>query len=61
MDTEDREEHPREPSSGGTDPDQAWFWTASWQEGERRASRDIEAGRTRTFEDEDSFLASLLE
>jgi antitoxin PrlF len=26
--------------------DQAWFWTAAWQAGEREASEDIAAGRT---------------
>jgi antitoxin PrlF len=25
--------------------DQAWFWTAEWQAGEREASEDIAAGR----------------
>jgi bifunctional DNA-binding transcriptional regulator/antitoxin component of YhaV-PrlF toxin-antitoxin module len=29
------------------DADQAWFWTKSWQQGEREASADIAAGRTR--------------
>ena len=24
--------------------DQAWFWTSDWQEGEREADRDKEAG-----------------
>jgi hypothetical protein len=28
------------------DADQAWFWTDSWQAGEREASEDIAAGRT---------------
>jgi len=27
------------------DPDQAWFWTEEWQEGEREADRDIAEGR----------------
>jgi len=27
------------------DPDQAWFWTEEWQEGEREADEDIRAGR----------------
>lgn len=39
--------------------DQAWFWTESWQAGEEQASRDIEAGRTEVFKDDESFLASL--
>ena len=28
------------------DPDQAWYWTQEWQEGEREADEDIAAGRT---------------
>ena len=36
--------------------DQAWFWTESWQAGEREASADISAGRMETFKDDDSFL-----
>lgn len=27
------------------DPTQTWFWTKEWQEKERRADEDIEAGR----------------
>lgn len=33
----------------GRDPDQAFFWTETWQEGEREAEEDILAGRTRRF------------
>jgi hypothetical protein len=29
------------------DAHQAWFWTDAWQAGEREASEDIAAGRTR--------------
>ena len=39
--------------------DQAWFWTESWQEGEREATEDIKQGRTRRFNDSESFLAAL--
>jgi AbrB family looped-hinge helix DNA binding protein len=39
--------------------DQAWFWTAAWQEGERQASADIAAGRVRTYESAEEFLRSL--
>lgn len=35
---------------------QAWFWTESWQRGEREASEDIEHGRVETFKDDESFL-----
>ena len=41
--------------------DQAWFWTPEWQEGERRASEDIAAGRTAVHEDADSMFAHLEE
>ncbi len=30
---------------------QAYFWTDSWQHGEREADRDIQSGRTETFSD----------
>jgi len=32
------------------DKSQAYFWTRKWQEGEREANEDIEAGRVRTFD-----------
>lgn len=32
------------------DKSQAYFWTKKWQEGEREADEDIEAGRVRTFD-----------
>lgn len=35
---------------------QAWFWTESWQRGEREAGDDIEHGRVTTFKDSESFL-----
>jgi antitoxin PrlF len=36
--------------------DQAWFWSKSWQRGEREASADIASGRVETFEDAESLL-----
>jgi antitoxin PrlF len=36
--------------------DQAWFWSESWQRGEREASADIAAGRVETFTDAESFF-----
>lgn len=39
--------------------DQAWFWTESWQRGERQASEEIAAGKVETFKDEESFIAFL--
>jgi len=41
------------------DADQAWFWTESWQQGEREASADIAAGRTRRSATAKEFLDSL--
>jgi antitoxin PrlF len=41
------------------DATQAWFWTASWQEGEAAASADIAAGRTTIHKSTEDFLASL--
>ena len=32
------------------DKSQAYFWTRKWQEGEREADEDIEAGRVRIFD-----------
>ncbi len=40
-------------------PDQAWFWTRRWQQMEREAQADIEAGRTARFDDVDGMLAWL--
>jgi antitoxin PrlF len=31
-------------------PEQAWFWTKRWQELEREAQADIDAGRVSEFE-----------
>jgi antitoxin PrlF len=39
--------------------DQAWYWTPEWQEGEREADADLAAGRTRVFQSDEEFLASL--
>jgi AbrB family looped-hinge helix DNA binding protein len=41
------------------DAAQAWFWTAEWQRGEREATEEIAAGRTRRAESADEFLDSL--
>lgn len=39
--------------------DQAWFWTAEWQEGEREASAELVAGEGTFYEDVDALLAGL--
>jgi AbrB family looped-hinge helix DNA binding protein len=41
------------------DADQAWFWTADWQKGEREASRDVDRGRVRRSDSGDEFIESL--
>ena len=41
------------------DADQAWFWTADWQKGEREASEDIARGRVRRSTGADEFVESL--
>lgn len=41
------------------DSTQAWFWTPSWQAGEREASEELAAGLGATYEDADEFLESL--
>ena len=41
------------------DPDQAWFWTREWIEGEIEASEDIAAGRVTTHYSSEAFLAAL--
>ncbi len=44
---------------GLIDPDQQWWWLESWQEGEREAQRDIDAGRVTIYETPEAFLKSL--
>lgn len=41
------------------DPDQWWFWTARWQEMEREAAADIEAGRFHRYENGEELLRAL--
>ena len=41
------------------DKDQAYFWTAAWQEGEREAEQDLREGRTEEFETLDALFADL--
>ena len=43
------------------DPDQAWFWTRDWQEGEREADKDLSEGRFTRFEGDAAFLEHLEE
>jgi len=39
--------------------EQEWFWTGKWQEGEKEADEDFEAGRYKDFEDIDELLRDL--
>jgi bifunctional DNA-binding transcriptional regulator/antitoxin component of YhaV-PrlF toxin-antitoxin module len=41
--------------------DEMWFWDRGHQAAERAADEDLAAGRFRTFDDEESFLADLAE
>ena len=41
------------------DSTQAWFWTSTWQAGEREADADRVAGRMETFESGDSLIEGL--
>jgi AbrB family looped-hinge helix DNA binding protein len=43
------------------DAEQAWFWSDSWQAGEREASEDIAAGRTTRSANAGELLKSLNE
>jgi antitoxin PrlF len=41
------------------DSTQAWFWTPSWQAGEREATEDVRAGRIERHLSDREFLKSL--
>ena len=41
------------------EPDQAWFWTPEWLEGELEADAEVEAGGGTVYVDEADFLAAL--
>ncbi len=45
--------------AGLIDVDQRWWWLESWQEGEREAERDMQAGKTETFETPEEFRNAL--
>lgn len=45
--------------AGLIDPDQKWWWTEEWQEGEREAERDDREGRYAEFDSPEAFLKSL--
>jgi AbrB family looped-hinge helix DNA binding protein len=39
--------------------DQAWFWTETWQAGEREASSQLARGEGRVFKTSEDFVKSL--
>ncbi len=41
------------------DASHAWFWTEKWQQMEREADKDAAAGRYKTFDTGEEFLAHL--
>ncbi len=41
------------------DKSQAYFWTAAWQQAEREAQADIDAGRTRLFDSVEALMTDL--
>lgn len=43
----------------GVPKDQAWFWTQEWQEWQRQAEADIEAGRVKRFDQVADLIADL--
>ena len=40
-------------------PDQAWFWSQRWQQLEREAQADLQAGRVLEFSDVQAALAAV--
>jgi hypothetical protein len=44
---------------GQVDPEQAWVWTAEWQDQLRQSLADLATGHTRRFDSDEDFLASL--
>src|SRR2546428_8639744 len=45
--------------AGLIDSDQRWWWPEAWQSGERRAERDLKAGRVKLFESPAELLKDL--
>ena len=41
------------------DKSQAYFWTKRWQQGERKADEDTEAGRVKTFDSVEELIRDL--
>jgi antitoxin MazE len=41
------------------DPDQAWFWTPEWQQGEREVDAELAAGLGTHYDSDEEFLGHL--
>ncbi len=46
-------------AKGRIDPDQAWFWTREWQEGEQEADAQLAAGEGTVHKSTEDFVAHL--
>lgn len=46
-------------AEGRIDPDQAWFWTREWHEGEQEADAQNAAGEGTVYESTDAFVDHL--
>ncbi len=48
-----------ERAAQASDPDQAWYWTAEWQAGEREADAEIAAGGLKVHDSMEDLFADL--
>ncbi len=48
-----------QPTGEPHDPDQAWYLTEHWQQGQREVDEHIRRGEIETFDSMDEFLSSL--
>lgn len=44
-----------------TNPDQAYYWTEEWQQGEQKVKEEIEVGLGKTFDSAEDAIAWLEE
>jgi antitoxin PrlF len=44
---------------GPIDPDQAWFWTPEWQEGEQEAEAELASGAGVVYHSTEDFISHL--
>lgn len=45
--------------AAGRDPEQAYFWSEKWQEGEREVNEEVERGEIQSFDNFEDFEAWL--